>query len=250
MPQGGRLVLTLSRAELDEASARINIGVVPGPYVKLSVADTGCGMDSETVAHLFEPFFTTKQRGSGTGLGLSLVYGIVRQSGGLVEVDSEPGRGTTFKVYFPRVLEASGPDPSISHPTPLTGSETVLLTEDEDEVRWLTKDILEMNGYTVLEASSGTEALRLSKSYAGEIHLLLTDVVMPGGGGGELARQIKSERPGIKILFMSGYPDDAMVRHGVLDADAAFIQKPFGLESMARKVRDVLDSDSYRASWP
>jgi CheY-like chemotaxis protein len=211
----------------------------------LAVGDTGCGMNAETASHVFEPFFTTKGIDKGTGLGLSTVYGIVKQSDGEISVESEPGRGTRFMIFLPRVedpvevvgLAASGAKPA-------GGRETILLVEDEPEVRKLTREILELNGYTVLEAADGGEALRLGASHAGLIHLVITDVVMPHLGGRNLAEQMGRLRPDTRILYISGYTDDAVIRHGVLAAETAFLQKPFTGEALARKVREVLDGPS------
>ena len=250
MPQGGKLTIEVAPVELDEAYAKDHITLAPGPYVMLAVTDTGFGMTAETRAHLFEPFFTTKEQGKGTGLGLSIVYGIVRQNGGDVQVYSELGNGTTIKVYLPRVMEPAAAAEALGAVAEEAAGaqEVVLLTEDEDEVRSLARDILEMNGYTVLEAACGEEALRIAKSHPGPIHLLLSDVVMPGMSGGELAHRLSSLRKDTKVLFMSGYPDDAIVRHGVLSSEAQFLQKPFTLDALARKVREVIDSDTARAA--
>ncbi len=250
MPVGGNLTFEVSRAEVDEAYARKRLDLMPGSYVVLAVTDNGVGMDAATCERLFEPFFTTKARGKGTGLGLSIIYGIARQAGGDIHVYSEPGHGSTFRVYLPRV-----PDTVLENDCRETaaksaaGSETVLLTEDEEQVRSLAKDILEMNGYTVLEADSGEAAIEVARAHAGHIDLLLTDVVMPGMGGGKLANALTEMRPGIRVLYMSGYPDDAIVRHGILDANAAFIQKPFSLDGLSRKIREVLNNAPHE-SWP
>ena len=201
-------------------------------------------MSDETQAHLFEPFFTTKERGKGTGLGLATVYGIVQQSGGHIRVNSATDRGSTFLIYLPRVEApedgAQGADrPLLPHPSP--GTETVLLAEDEEVVRRLAREILTGNGYKVLEAGNGREALLLSEAHRGEIHLLLTDVVMPKINGRELSERIRLLRPGLRILYMSGYTDDAIFRHGILEDGIPFLQKPFSPEALARKVREVLD---------
>ncbi len=243
MPQGGKLTLETANVELDEVYARNHVAITPGSYVMLAVSDTGCGMDAETQARIFEPFFTTKELGKGTGLGLATVYGIVKQSGGYIWVYSEPGQGTTFKVYLPRLEEAvetAQPEREIVRPA--RGSETVLLVEDEENVRQLVRQTLEKNGYTVLEARAGAEATQLSAQHPGPIHLMLTDVVMPKMSGRELAERLALLRPGIKVLYMSGYTDNAIVHHGVLDPGTAFLQKPFTAADLGQKVREVLDS--------
>jgi len=245
MLQGGKLLLETDNIELDEAYALRHIPTQPGSYVHLAVSDTGCGMDAATQSRIFEPFFTTKEQGKGTGLGLSTVYGIVKQSGGYIWVYSEHGQGTTFKIYLPRVLAPADSVPPVTHWSSLPqGKETVLLVEDEPEVRWLVRDMLQHLGYTVLEARHGIEAQVLSIQHAGPIHLLITDVVMPQMSGREIAEQLTSEHPETKVLYMSGYTDDAVVRHGVLAAEIAFLQKPFTPEALARKVREVLDGQT------
>jgi CheY-like chemotaxis protein len=208
----------------------------------LAVSDTGVGMDRSVQARIFEPFFTTKEPGKGSGLGLSTVYGIVKQNGGNIWVYSEPGKGTTFKIYVPRTEEVA--DREESRPVRAEesqGSETVLVVEDEIVVRSLARQILEINGYAVLEATDAGEALSVCERHTGPIHLLLTDVVLPRDSGRELARQLTPKRPETKVLFMSGYTDDAIVHQGVLDDDAPFLQKPFTANGLARKVREVLD---------
>jgi len=209
----------------------------------LEVSDTGVGMSRETLARAFEPFFTTKEVGKGTGLGLSTVYGIVKQSGGWIWVDSEPGGGATFKIYLPRVQDPFEPaegTTTTSADAP-RGSETILLAEDEGEVRALSRDILQASGYTVLEAPDGAEALRIGERHRGVIHLMLTDVVMPGISGRELANRLTALRPEMAVLYMSGYTDNAVVHHGVLDPGAAFLQKPMAPDALVRKVRELLD---------
>ncbi len=199
-------------------------------------------MDEATKAHIFEPFFTTKGPGEGTGLGLATVYGAVKQAGGYVYVYSEPGRGTAFTIYLPSVEEAApewAPDADL--PEESRGGETVLLAEDEESVRTLTRVVLEMHGYTLLEAGDGEEAVRVCGEHEGRIDLLISDVVMPGLGGRELADRVAAMRPGLRILYLSGYTDDAVVRHGVLQAETAFLQKPFTVDALACKVREVLD---------
>jgi len=242
MPKGGRLIIETANVELDEAYSRGHVDVRPGPYVMLAVSDNGSGMDAATKARLFEPFFTTKEQGKGTGLGLATVYGIVKQSGGNIWVYSEPGKGTTFKVYLPQVqhvdqtVESAPITPPASH-----GFETILLVEDEENVRTLVAGILESRGYAVLKAQNGAEALRIFREQGDAIQLMITDVVMPQMGGAELAGHLATLRPQLKLLYMSGYTDDAIVHHGVLEAGKAFLQKPFTPEALARKVREVLD---------
>ena len=244
MPDGGRITIATADAELSPAYAATHPEVRPGPHVLLSVADTGQGMSDETQAHLFEPFFTTKERGNGTGLGLATVYGIVQQSGGHIRVNSAADRGSTFLIYLPRIEAAEDGDrgadrPLLPHASP--GTETVLLAEDEEVVRRLARELLTGNGYKVLEAANGREALLLSEGHRGEIHLLLTDVVMPKMSGRELGERIRLQRPGLRVLYMSGYTDDAILRRGVLEDGIPFLQKPFTPEAFARKVREVLD---------
>jgi CheY-like chemotaxis protein len=240
MPEGGRLTIEVRVVELGDAYAADHLRVRPGAYALLAVSDTGVGMDAATKARAFEPFFTTKGE-KGTGLGLATVYGIVEQSGGSVAVYSEPGHGTTFKVYLP-LVPAGAETPAARSPAgpPPRGTETVLLAEDEGPVRALARAVLERHGYTVLEAADGRAALAAAALHAGTIHLLVTDLVMPGAGGREVAERLRELRPGLKVLYLSGYTEDAVVRHGVLEAEADFLQKPFTPEALARKVREVL----------
>ncbi len=243
MPRGGKLIIETSNIYVDEEYARRHLSVRPGWYVMLVVTDTGCGMDAQTQERMFEPFFTTKEVGKGTGLGLSTVYGIVKQSGGNVWVYSEVGRGTTFKIYLPRTDQAAEqPAVNNGHDESTTGTETVLLVEDEELVRRMAHEILLMNGYQVLESSHGAEALDTCQSHQGPIHLMLTDVVMPRMSGRELAERAATLRPEMRVLYMSGYTDDAIVHHGVLDEGMAFIEKPFTPNSLAHKVRAALDA--------
>ena len=243
MPEGGKLTIETGNVELDAPYADGHLEVHPGPYVLLAVSDTGVGMTAEARARIFEPFFTTKEQGKGTGLGLSVVYGIVKQNGGHIWVYSEPGQGTTFKVYLPRISQAAEPEslplmPDSQH----CGAETILLAEDEEVVRQVTRRMLEMKGYTVLEAAGGSAALALSEKHRGAIQLLLTDVLMPEMSGKNLAQRLALRRPETKVLFMSGHTENAIVHHGLLKPGIAFIQKPFRLEALIRKVREVLDA--------
>ena len=242
MPTGGRLTIETTNVLADEAFVQQHLGTQPGPYVQLAVTDTGSGMDQATRARIFEPFFSTKAHDKGTGLGLSTVFGIVQQSGGGIWVYSEPGHGTTFKVYLPRVDAAvdlhSAPPPAAD----LRGTETILLVEDEAAVREVARRILQRHGYAVLVAESTSDALLLCESHPGAIHLLLTDVVMPRLSGAELAARLLSRRPELKVLYMSGYTDGSIDSHGVLQQGALFLQKPFTSELLAGKVRSVLDA--------
>ena len=243
MPQGGRLVLETANVTLDERAARRAHDLAPGSYVVLSVTDSGHGMDEATRAQIFEPFFTTKEVGKGTGLGLATVYGIVKQSGGFIEVESEPGRGASFKVYLPRVEEAVALGELAKAPgTRLRGSETVLLVEDDESLRTLAREILTVQGYAVLEAASPRAALRLHQTHAGRIDLLLTDVVMPEMNGRQLAHHLKIARPDMAVLFMSGYTGAALAESGgAAEFTGSLLQKPFTPDGLSRRVRDVLD---------
>jgi CheY-like chemotaxis protein len=241
MPNGGTLTIQTANVDLDEAYGREHVSVQPGPYVMIAVSDTGCGMDETTKARLFEPFFTTKEVGKGTGLGLATVYGIVKQHGGSIWVSSEPGQGATFKIYLPRVEEPADVLVQEERGAVRGGSETILVVEDEPVVRGLICHILEMHGYAVLQARQGDEAIEVCRRHEGSIPLLVTDVVMPGMSGKQLAVRLVESLPGLKILFLSGYTGNAIIHHGVLQEGAAFLQKPFTPDALARKVREILD---------
>jgi signal transduction histidine kinase/CheY-like chemotaxis protein len=241
MPQGGRLEIQVRTAQVDTAFVREHPELRPGPHVLLEVTDTGVGMSAETLERIFEPFYTTKPAGHGTGLGLMTVLGIVRQWGAHVLVESELGRGATFRIYFPAAQETLV-HRTVETPAPLSGTETVLLLEDEPMVRNLVRHLLEIHGYTVLEAATGDQALLASASHPGRIDLLLADVVIPGGlSGVEIAERLRASRPGVKVLFMSGYTDDEVIRRGVSRGEVPFVQKPFTPAVLARRVREVLD---------
>ncbi|MDP9162414.1 MAG: PAS domain S-box protein [Acidobacteriota bacterium] len=243
MPRGGKIIIQTANVKLDDDLRRQFSYIRPGPYVMLSVTDTGLGMDRETQSRIFEPFFTTKEKGKGTGLGLSTVYGIIKQSGGYVFAESEVGRGTTFKIYLPRVDDAADPHgPARDTGAATGGTETVLLVEDEESVRQLVSETLTGKGYRVLEAENGEAALRIVSSHEGVIDLLITDVVMPGMSGRELSKHICASDPDTKILYLSGYTEDAILHEGVLETGAAFLQKPFSLQALVRKVKYVLHS--------
>jgi two-component system, cell cycle sensor histidine kinase and response regulator CckA len=245
MPHGGKLVIETRNVELDEAYGRNHEGVVPGRYVKLTVADAGVGMDPETQARMFEPFFTTKEPGKGTGLGLATVYGVVKQTGGWISVSSEPGQGTTFEIYLPKIEEVEKPVATSLKRTmpvrPPRGTETVLLVEDQDGIRDLVGESLRRNGYTVLHAVDGDEALRVAGQYAHGIDLLLTDILMPNLGGRELAQRLTQVRPGMRVLFMSGYPEHMSLSDEGTGQPAAVLQKPFSMDNLARKIRSLFD---------
>ena len=243
MPEGGKLTIETGNATLDDTYAAQHISVIPGAYVMLAVTDTGTGMDEDTQSRIFEPFFTTKPVGRGTGLGLSTVYGIVKQSGGNIWLYSEPGKGTTFKVYLP-AIDAAPDDVGkpVSSIARRSGGETVLVVEDDDQLRRLTHRALAAHGYVVLEADRGATALDIARRHKGRIDLVLTDVVMPDTNGRKLADALRAGRPGLRVLFMSGYPDGAMGQHGLLDQGISYLAKPFTTEAVARKVREVLDT--------
>jgi two-component system, cell cycle sensor histidine kinase and response regulator CckA len=249
MSQGGKLTIETCNMEIEEGF-RCSGGITPaGKYVVLAVTDNGCGMDEETQGRIFEPFYTTKELGKGTGLGLATVYGIVRQSGGFIWVYSELGQGTTIKVYLPRVNDSTtAPPVEQSIREVRQGTETVLLVENAEPLRALAKEFLKSNGYAVMEADNGKEALQIAKAFSGPIDLLLTDVIMPGMGGKQLAEQLSGLRPATKVLYMSGYPDDAIVKSGILGSGMVFLEKPFTREILLRKVRQALDEPKLAAA--
>jgi CheY-like chemotaxis protein len=242
MPSGGRLVIETGNVELDETYVRTHPEARPGPHVMLAVSDTGHGMDAKTMARIFEPFFTTKEEGKGTGLGLATVYGIVRQSGGTVNVYSEPGHGSTFKVYLPRVEAKVDAQARGDLAAPPGGTETILLVEDAEALRLLVRELLESAGYTVLDADGPEKALSLVQSTPGPIHLVLTDMVMPRMNGQELAKRIATLKPEARFTFMSGYSDQAMGDQGTLEPGALFLQKPFTMDALMRTIRQALDA--------
>jgi CheY-like chemotaxis protein len=240
MPNGGKLTIQTQSMVIDEIHHRGQTFIRPGNYVMLSVSDTGMGMDKETQSRIFEPFFTTKEKGKGTGLGLSTVYGIIKQSGGYVMVQSEEGRGSTFHIYLPRVEGTTEKHVVPVAGTTVGGTETVLLVEDEDSVRQLVRDTLEGRGYKVVEAEDGEAGLAAAAKHEGKIDLVITDVVMPGLGGRELVERLLKIRPETKVLYLSGYTEDAIISEGTLESGTAFLQKPFTLQNLSKKVREVL----------
>ena len=239
MPQGGKIAIELRNIELDRLGVAAHPSLQPGDYVEMSVRDTGTGMDAETLSRIFEPFFTTKENGKGTGLGLATVYGIVQQNSGAIEVQSRVGHGTTFYIYLPRATDLGKPAPMLSGSS-IGGSETILLVEDDDRVRALVSNMLRKNGFTVLLASAGDQALEIAARHRGQIHLLLTDVLMPGLNGRMLSERLTSSRPETRVLYMSGYSDDEILRLGVKKAAAHFIQKPFSVDALVHKIRETL----------
>ena len=242
MPHGGMLTLETKNAEIDAPDAQSHFEVRPGRYVVLAVSDTGHGMDRETLAHVFEPFFTTKEPGKGTGLGLATVHGIVKQSGGHIAVDSAPGRGTIFTIYLPRVDEAVEPARRGAPELLAGGSETILLVEDEPAVREALRRVLAAQGYRVLLATNGKQGLELAERFDGPIHLLLTDVVMPEMNGPQLVERLQAVRPEAAVIYMSGYAEDAIAHHGVLDTGLTFLPKPCPTDELVRTVREILDA--------
>jgi CheY-like chemotaxis protein len=251
MPDGGKLRIETANVELDQAYAWQHAGAKPGHYVMLALIDSGTGIDAETLAHIFEPFFTTKEVGKGTGLGLATVYGVVKQSGGYIWVDSKPRQGATFQIFLPRVEE---PATTITATTPLGetvgGSETILLVEDAESLRKLTRSFLESHGFRVLVAQNGEEAIQVEARHSGKIDLLLTDVVMPGMNGRVLSERLLPKQPGMRVLYISGYTDSFIVGHGVLERGMVLLHKPFTEDALIGKVREVLDRESPKAGGP
>jgi two-component system cell cycle sensor histidine kinase/response regulator CckA len=245
MPQGGKITISTTNVVIDEAYSRQYPYLRPGPYVMLTVSDTGIGMDAETRAHIFEPFFTTKVMGKGTGLGLSTVFGIIKQSAGAINVYSEPGHGTKFKIYFPRREEASVVLPTDASAAIRGGSETILLVDDATPLRGLTRLLLEACGYTVLDSGDPADAIDIAARHKGPLPLLITDVVMPGFSGLILAERLRAARPEISVLYTSGYADDEVAQHGLIGTDRAFLEKPFTRDALIRKVREILDSHGH-----
>jgi PAS domain S-box-containing protein len=242
MPKGGRIVVETANVFLDESYAKTHSWVQPGEFVMVAISDTGDGMDADVQRRVFEPFFTTKEQGKGTGLGLATVYGMVKQTGGDIWVYSEPGKGTTFKLYFPNVADAITASPAVMVQPTLRGNETILVVEDEVSVRGITVKMLEQLGYLTLATGSGAEALEMSKAHSGAIHLLLTDVVMPNMNGRQLADALAGTRPDMKVLYLSGYTENVAIYLGIFDASVAFLAKPFSRDALARTMRDVLEN--------
>jgi CheY-like chemotaxis protein len=245
MAGGGKLTIETAKVAIEKEYLQQHVGVEPGRYVLLTVSDTGCGMDAATQTHIFEPFFTTKDPDKGTGLGLSTVYGIVRQSGGFITVYSEPGHGSTFKIYLPRASEQTAPAPGLSpadtHSGPRHHTETILLVEDDQTVRQLIAHYLNSVGCQTLVAAAPAEALEVSRDFAGPIHLMITDVIMPQMSGRELAHRLRPQRPGMKVLFISGYTANAIIDQGNMEAGSAFLQMPFTVATLSRQLKKILD---------
>jgi two-component system, cell cycle sensor histidine kinase and response regulator CckA len=248
MPKGGTLTVETANVYLDESYAMRRITVKPGSYILLAVSDNGTGMDESTQARLFEPFFTTKATGKGTGLGLSTVFGIVKQSGGSLQVYSEPGRGTSVKVYLPRIDQPAAIEPQDVPKAARRASEVVLLVEDDDMVRHLVRDTLAREGYKLQDAATPLEAMKIAEEFKGTIHLLITDVIMPQVSGTELALNLRQQRPDMKVLYISGYTDNAIVNAGLLQKEVAFLQKPFTPAVLVQKVQDVLENGKKRGA--
>ena len=239
---GGKLTIQTKDVYVREGYSQHHAAVAPGRYVSLAITDTGKGMDQSTLSRIFEPYFTTKERGKGTGLGLAVVYGIVDQNGGHIRVDSEPEHGTKFEIYLPRVEEAAAPaQPAKINYETLRGSETILLVEDSEDLRQMTCTFLRMQGYTVVEATNGAEAVGAIQQYKAPIHLMLTDVILPGMSGLELAKRVESLRPDMKVLCASGYTGDVLQRYGISQSNIPFIEKPFSFDFLAQKVRQLLE---------
>jgi CheY-like chemotaxis protein len=239
----GKLTIETGKKTFDQEYCNEHPGFIPGDFVLLAVSDNGCGMGKDTLDNLFEPFFTTKEVGKGTGLGLATIYGIVKQNNGFINVYSEPDRGSTFRIYLPRLVTEENADKAVPEKNTVSGgTETILLVEDEPSILKMTRMMLERNGYSVLSAATPAEAIELAKAHADKIHLLMTDVVMPEMNGRDLSGQITALYPGISLLFMSGYTADVIANQGMLDAKVAFIQKPFSMADMTEKVREVLDT--------
>jgi CheY-like chemotaxis protein len=244
MPDGGKLDIRTENVDVDESLLAAHPDALPGKYVVMTVTDSGLGMDEKTLQSAFEPFFTTKEPGKGTGLGLATVYGIVRQSGGWIDVQSAMGKGSSFKIYIPQTDARQVPALPVVTAKAMRGTETVMVVEDQEAVRELAKTVLEAYGYRVLEASSGDAALAFVKQYSQEIHLLVTDVILPGMNGMDLSKRLRTLRPKLKVLFISGYPAEVISRRGVLEPEVAYLPKPLSPESLVAKVREVLGEPS------
>jgi two-component system, cell cycle sensor histidine kinase and response regulator CckA len=252
MPEGGTLRVETANVEFDQTYVRQHAGAKLGQYIMLAVIDSGSGIDAETLAHIFEPFFTTKEVGKGTGLGLATVYGVVKQSDGYIWVETKPGQGAAFQIFLPRFAEPAPAIPAAALPASevVGGSETILLVEDSEPLRELAQSFLETHGFRVYAAQNAQEAMQLEAQHAGQFDLLLTDVVMPGMNGKALAEKMLVKQPGLRVLFMSGYTDSFIARHGMLEAGMVLVHKPFTEEDLVRKVREVLDTTSPEATRP